>query len=730
LGGGRYRLLPNHPPTSTECHVLVEGIFMSTARRIAGLPAGRRSKYVVLALWFIAIAVAGPLAGKLTGVQKNDSSAWLPGSAESTKVLDQSGEFQPKDVFTAVVVYERTSGVTEADNATVAEDITKLSGLEGATKIVGPFTSDDKQALEILVPLNLGPDGWNKASDAVDEMKAITADGANGLNVAITGPLGFAADSVGAFKGLDGVLLFGTILVVIALLLITYRSPILWILPVMSAGIALTTAQGLIYLLAKAGLTVNGQSAGILTVLVFGAGTDYALLIIARYREELRRHTDRHEAMREALHRAGPAIFASAATVAIGMLTLSVAQMNSTKSLGPVLAIGIAVALLAMTTLLPAILVTCGRWVFWPAKPKHGSAEPNENGVWARVGTRISRRPRLVWVATAVILGALALGATDLNAGGLTNAESFTKDVPSVTGEEVAAKHFAAGAGNPVVVIGNASAAAQIRQTLSGVSGVSAVTEPVVKGNLVYLEGTLTDAPDSPAGYATVDRARAALHGVPGAEAKVGGGSAIALDIARATRHDRNVIIPIVLIVVLIILGLLLRALIAPVLLVATVVLSFGAALGISALAFKHIFGWENADTSFPLFLFVFLVALGIDYNIFLMTRVREEALRYGTRRGALIGLAATGAVITSAGAVLAATFAVLGTLPLVSFAELGFAVAVGVLLDTIVVRSVLVTALNLDIGRKIWWPSKLADKEDVRPTSTGAVEGEPALVD
>jgi RND superfamily putative drug exporter len=682
---------------------------MSTARRIGGLPSGRRSKYLVLVFWLLVMFVAGGLAAKLQSVQKNEFAEWLPASAESTQVFNQSGEFQSKDVFPAVVVYERASGLTEDDRAKVAGDVQKLSGLDGVTKVVGPVPAEDRKALQVLVPVNLGEDGWNKAPAAVDRIRAVTDAGGGGLGVAVTGPLGYAADSVNAFKGVDGALLFGTVLVVIVLLLITYRSPILWLLPVASAGIALSTAQGVVYLLAKqAGLTVNAQSAGILTVLVFGAGTDYALLLIARYREELRKHADRHAAMAEALRRARPAIIASAATVVVGMLTLSVAQMNSTKSLGPVLAIGVGVGLLAMTTLLPALLVLCGRWLFWPVKPKLGSTEPTVRGFWARVGGRIARRPRVVWVVTALVLGALALGTTNLTASGLTNAGSFTKEVDSVRGEQVLAQHFAAGSGSPVVVIGNAGAAGGIHDALAGVPGISDVTQPVVKGGAAYVAGTLSAPADSAAAYSTVENVRAAVHALPGADAKVGGNSAINLDIQRASRHDRSVVIPLVLVVVFLILALLLRALVAPLVLIATVVLSFGTALGISALAFDA-FGWTGADTSFPLFVFVFLVALGIDYNIFLMTRVREEAQRHGTRRAAVTGLAVTGAVITSAGVVLASTFAVLGTLPLVQFAELGFAVAVGVLLDTLIVRSVLVTALNLDIGRRIWWPSRLA---------------------
>jgi RND superfamily putative drug exporter len=700
---------------------------MSAARRIAGLAAGRRSKFLVLAVWLVAMFAVGPLAGKLADVQENELVGWLPGSAESTQVADRSQAFQSDSVFTAVVVYERTSGVTAADTAAATADVRDLSALQGAARVTGPVPARDGQALQVIVPVDLGDEPFEKVVDTRDRIAELTAPESGGPSVSITGPLADAADSADAFAGIDGVLLMGTVLVVIVLLLLTYRSPVLWLIPVLTAGFALSMSQGLIYLLAEhAGLTVNAQSAGILTVLVFGAGTDYALLLIARYREELRRHADRHDAMREALRRAGPAMLASAATVAAGMLTLTVAEMNSTRSLGPVLAIGVAVAFLAMATLLPAILVICGRWLFWPVRPQHGSAEPTERGIWARVGRRISTRPRLVWVVTALILGGLALGSIGFESKGLTTAEGYTKEVPSVQGAEVLARHFPAGAGAPVVVISEAGQAGAVRSALSGVAGIEGVTEPAVKGDVAYLEGTLRAAPTSPEAYAAVDAARAAVHAVPGAQAEVGGASAIALDIKRATEHDRSLIIPLVLAVVFVILVLLLRAVIAPLLLIATVALSFGASLGISALAFQHLFGWSSADTSFPLFVFVFLVALGIDYNIFLMTRVREESQRHGTRRGSLVGLAATGTVITSAGLVLAGTFAVLGTLPLVQFAQLGFAVAVGVLLDTLVVRSVLVTALNLDVGRRIWWPSALArrsvgDERDTRePTLVG----------
>ncbi|HEV8279015.1 MAG TPA: MMPL family transporter, partial [Streptosporangiaceae bacterium] len=577
--------------------------------------------------------------------------------------------------------------------------------------------SADGKAIQTIVSVNLGTQGWDRAASAAGSIRAITQSHANGLASHITGPLGNAADSSKVFKGIDSTLLYATLAVVIVILLITYRSPVLWLLPVISAGVALITAEAVVYLLAAhAGLTVNAQSAGILLVLVFGASTDYALLIVARYREELRRHDRRHLAMAEALRRAGPAIIASASTVIVAMLALSVAELNSTKSLGPVLAIGVAVGMLAMITLLPALLVAFPRGVFWPYRPAYGSAEPTTRGLWARVGWAIAPRPRLVWITTAVILGVLALGLTGLKASGLTSAQSFRGHPDSVIGETVLAAHFPAGAGQPVVVIGNPNAAASLRSAFASTHGIASVTPPAARAGQAYLQGTLTSPPDSQAAYATIDRVRAAVHAVPGADAKVGGNTAINLDVQRASAHDRNLIIPLILAVVFIILALLLRALVAPLLLTATVVLSFAAALGVSAFFFNHVFNFGGEDTSFPLFVFVFLVALGVDYNIFLMTRVREEANRRDARRGALTGLAATGGVITSAGFVLAGTFAVLATIPATFLTELGFAIAFGILLDTIVVRSVLVTALNLDLGRWMWWPSKLAHKPDPAP--------------
>src|SRR3954447_7775436 len=389
--------------------------------QVAGWITHRYLKYAVIVFWVAVVALLGPLAGKLTGAQDNDAKSWLPSNAESTEVLDVAGGFVSANTIPAVIVYARSSGLTPDDLAAIqadAQEFAALDTLDG--DVVGPIPSQDGQAAQVIVPLDLGKDGWNLAADAVTDLRATAEDGPDGLDVYVTGPAGSAADSSKAFEGIDGTLLYAALAVVIVILLITYRSPILWILPVISAGVALTVSQAVIYLLAdNAGLTVNAQSAGILTVLVFGAGTDYALLLTARYREELRKHGDRHEAMALALHRASPAIIASGATVAISMLVLLFASIASTAGLGPVAAIGIVVAVIVMLTLLPALLVTCGRWVFWPRAPKLGDAEPSEHGFWSPAGTRIERGPRRTWVGTAAVLIIAGFGVVALNANGL-----------------------------------------------------------------------------------------------------------------------------------------------------------------------------------------------------------------------------------------------------------------------------------------------------------------------
>ena len=701
-------------------------------RQIAGRLTSRVTKWIVLVAWVVILGVSGGFAQKLTNVQDNEASSWLPGSAESTKALDELKPFQDPNDIPTVVVYHRAGGLSARDLRTIRTQLPKIQSMDGvAGHVTGPVTSSDREVAQTLVTYNFGKNGWNDLPATADTLRNLTK--IPGVEVRIAGQGGQAADSADAFAGIDGTLLFATLGVVILILLFTYRSPLLWTLPIFSAVVALMSTEALIYFLAKyAGLTVNGQSQGILTVLVVGAGTDYALLLVARYREELRRHEDRHEAMSVALHRASPAILASAATVAVGMLCLTLAKMNSTAGLGPVLAIGVTVTLLVMLTLLPALLVIFGRWMFWPRRPAYGSSEPTASGLWARVGNRIAIRPRKVWVGTTVVLLLACFGLFKLDTGGLSSTEQYTKEFDSIKGEKLLEAHGMVDTSNPILIVSKVGASADVVRAVQGVNGIGQVNDkiPAVGGVKLTAVGVKGD-PAAQSAFDEVKAIRSAVHKVDGADALVGGTSAIYLDIADASHRDNWVIIPVVLVVVMLILMLLLRAVLSPVLLIGTVILSFGAALGLSTLLFHGVFthlfsqgqGFRHADASFPLFVFTFLVALGIDYNIFLMTRVREETQTRGTRVGSLVALRATGGVITSAGLVLAATFAVLGTLPLVFLAELGTAVALGVIIDTLVVRSVLVTALNLDLGAKIWWPSRL-DREGSE-SGPGAPEGE-----
>ncbi|MET3962702.1 RND superfamily putative drug exporter [Marmoricola sp. OAE513] len=708
--------------------------------KVAGKLTGPVTKWIVLVGAIVLVGIMAPLNGKLIDVQNNEASSWLPGSAESTKVVEElTGTVDPNDIPT-LVVYHRASGLTDADLAAMDADAQEIAEIKGVTDEgafspnqakalaatgakIPPLLSEDGKVAFIAFTFNFGKNGWQDIPDAAKDVRKLSK--IDGVDVHLAGFGGQASDASEAFEGIDTNLIFATLLVVIIILLFTYRSPILWLLPIISAGFSYMISGGVVYLLAKyADLTVNGQSQSILGILVIGAGTDYALLLIARYREELRNHEDRHEAMAFALHRAAPAILASAATVVIGMLCLVFADLNSTAGLGPVLAVGVGVTYLIMVTLLPALLVIVGRWIFWPKRPTFGSEEPTGSGLWARVGARIKPRPRMVWGITTAILVIACLGLFKLDPSGFSTEETYTKKFDSIQGQALLVDHGLSDTSNTVQIVADTDKVADVASSLSGIKGLGDPTEvqDIGKGRS-YFEATVNADISSTKAFDLVEDTRDAVHDVDGAGALVGGGSAFYLDTKIASERDNKVIIPIVLVVVFLILVLLLRALVAPLILMATVVLSFGAALGISTLLFTEVFtrlgvfesneGFAHVDPGFPLFTFVFLVALGIDYNIFLMTRVREETANVGTRAGSLIALSSTGGVITSAGLVLAATFLVLGSLPLVFLAQLGVAVALGVLLDTMIVRSVLVTALNLDLGGKIWWPSKL-DRDPV----------------
>jgi len=671
----------------------------------------------ILAAWLLLAGAAAPFAAKLSSLQKNDFADFLPATAEATQVLKAESGFQNARVLPAVVVFERSTGITDEDRANVSAERSRFAGLKG---VVGEpsavIPSADGKALEIVV--NVDSSSIGGIADGVASLRN-TVRGSPGLAAHVTGPAGLAADFGAAFQALDVKLLVGTTVVVVVVLLLVYRSPILWAVPLAAVGLALVVAQAAVYFTARYfGLSSNGQSQGILTVLVFGAGTDYALLMISRYREELRRHETPYAAITAAVKGAAPAILASGTTVILALLCLLFSDLGSNKSLGPTAAFGIASAMLAMLTVLPAVLVLTGRRLFWPLTPRFESAERSRAGFWAGVASIIGRRSRAWWAVSALVLAVMTLGITRLDANGIPATNQYTVSVDSVAGQQVADRHFPPGAGSPAVVIANAAEADAVLAAARSVSGVSdaavltsgpASTDPKIVGGKVLIDVTLKDAADSAHAKATVQDLRTAVHAVAGADALVGGTTATDLDTQISASHDLRLIVPLVLAVILVILAILLRSLIAPVLLVGTVILSFAATLGASGVVFSSLFHFSGADASFPLTAFVFLTALGVDYNIFLMTRVREEARRVGTRRGVLVGVSSTGTVITSAGIVLAATFSVFGVLPLVIFAELGFAVAFGVLLDTLIVRTVLVPALVHDIGPGVWWPRRLA---------------------
>ncbi|WP_410571001.1 MMPL family transporter [Amycolatopsis sp. cmx-4-61] len=682
----------------------------------------RRLRWLVPALLVIAWlglgGFGGPFAGKLSEVAKNDNAAFLPQSAEATEVSDETKAFSPRQVLPATVVAERTSGLTGEDRRFLAAKAQELGGVPG---VAGPLGQPqqaprDDQAEQLAVPIFA--DG--NPADVVKEVRARLGGAPAGLTVLVTGPAGQIADLVKAFGGIDGILLLVAGGVVALILVVVYRSPLLPLLVLLSAVFALGLASLVVYLLAKHDvLALNGQSQGILSILVFGAATDYALLLVARFREQLRDTPSRFDALKLAWRATLEPIAASAGTVVLGVLCLLFSDLNSNKGLGPVAAIGIGAALLASTTFLPAALALCGRGAFWPFKPALGSPHPETAGIWGRVARLVGRRPRAVWVVTALVLGVGVAFLPQLKASGTAQSDVFLTQVESGTGQEILGRHFPGGLGAPAITIADAGALPAVLKAAAATAGVAQSFplpgddgRPKVVGGRVQILSVLTDPADSEAAVATVGRLRDAVHAVPDANAKVGGPTAIQLDTQQTSKRDRALIIPIVLLVIFLVLALLLRSLVAPLLLIATVVLSFAATMGVSALVFNHVLDFPGADPVVPLFGFVFLVALGIDYNIFLMTRVREEALTRGTREGTLRGLSLTGGVITSAGVVLAATFSALAVIPILFLAQIAFIVAFGVLLDTLLVRSLLVPALTVDVGRRIWWPSKLARPE------------------
>jgi len=773
-------------------------------RNLRGI--GRGLVVLAVALGWLAVGAFGGMAqGSLSQVQTNDSAAFLPSSAESTRAAELATGFTETESLPVLVVLAGEEG-EPLDPGAMAAVQPVVEGLPdvplpGADPAAGdPATigdvlagdpvvvpSEDGEAL--LVPLSLDAAATEQAladdesvvgavvqglRDTLADELGASADtaGEAGLRAWVTGPGGFVADLTNAFGGIDGVLLLVALGAVLVILVLVYRSPFLPLAVILTAVFALCAAALAVYHLADAGaLTLNGQAQGILSILVVGASVDYALLIVARYREELRAVESPVAAMRRALRRSIEPIAASAGTVVAGLLCLLLSDLASNRSLGPVGAIGIASAFLAAFTLLPLLLLVAGRRsraLFWPRVPRpelgahaagaaatapapadavagapahHGAheapapADPTPGpGLWGRLARGVGRRDRLVWVVTSVVLLGCAAFLPTFRADGTSQADVFLTDVDSVAGEDVLAAHFPAGVVQPAVVIvpadevdavveaagqvdgvqqaapyaGAPAGGAPAGGAPGGPGGADPAAEPVVVDGKVRVDVTTEAAADTTEGVATVERLREAVHEAA-PDALVGGAAAETLDAQDAGTRDLRVIVPVVLVVILLILMVLLRSVTAAVLLMLANVLSFAAALGVAAVVFDHVLDFPGADPAVPLYAFTFLVALGVDYSIFLMTRVREESARIGTRDGVLRGLAVTGGVITSAGVVLAVTFAALGVIPLLFLAQLAFIVAFGVLLDTLVVRSLLVPALVHDVGPRTWWPSRLA---------------------
>ncbi|HBK38525.1 MAG TPA: hypothetical protein DDZ31_01075 [Actinobacteria bacterium] len=773
--------------------------------------SGRRALWLAVGaavMWLMVGSWAGPLAGSLSDVQENDNATFLPSSAESTIVSEEQEFFATNSAIPilAVITHPDRSPLTAADQGAITEflaEVPKLSLADGSrvgeyleSEQLFPLPSEDGKALLVNISVN-SDRGAERIEDGEFAFAEITntirdyAVSFDTLQINVTGPGGFLADLIKVFGAIDGALLLATAVVVAIILIFVYRSPVLWLIPLISAGFALAVASGIVYVLADNDvLVLNGQSQGILTVLVFGAGTDYSLLLVSRYREELHNYSIHTAAIGAAIKGVRAPIIASSATTSIGLMCLLLSELNSNKSTGPVSAVGVIAAMLIMLTFLPALLTfpsftlpilaflvpavvgfllglvtdaplapfamvggiaalttvimwivfgvirvysesggpfsrerfPAGRWAFWPKVPRLGEPDNKLTGVWSKLSGLVGRKPRVTWVSTALVLLVFAGFSTTLNANGVATSESFTngEEVDSVIGQKVLVDHFPGGLGSETIVTANQGSSDQVLSKIAATPGVAdtvpyvnpSTGDPTTVDGRVLFSVTLQSPSDSAQAEAVIGNLRTSFESIPDAQARVGGPTAVAFDINEANLRDRNVIIPTVLIVILIILIILLRAFNAPLILVGTVLLSYFATLGACAIAFNYIFDFPGADPSFPLFAFVFLVALGVDYNIFLLTRVREEALLLGTRQGILKGLTVTGGVITSAGIVLAATFLVLAVLPLVSLRQIGFAVALGVLIDAFIVRTTLVPALAYDIGKKVWWPSSLSKKD------------------
>ena len=671
--------------------------------------------------WLALSAPLGPLSGRLGEVSTDDSAAFLPDSAESTRVAELLRGFDTERSLPVVLLWESDDGPLDA---ALLEEVTArvdaaVALAEEAGALTGepspPLPSEDGEAVQAVLPFS--PDLGEALGPVVEDLRALPA--VDGATEYVTGPGALFSDFAEGFSGIDGLLLLAAFGVVLVILLVVYRSPLLPLLVIGTAGLALTVTLAVAYLLADRGwIEVNGQSQGIASILVVGAATDYGLLLVARYREELRREESRFTAMRAALRQSWEPIAASGGTVVLGVACLLFSDLGSNRGLGPISAVGIGVAVLAALTFLPAVLALLGRAAFWPFRPRYGSEQAHGRG-WERVAAAVGRRPRRALLGSVGLLVVLAAFVPTFDADGIPLSEAVRGGSAAGEGQVALARHYDAGAATPATIVTSAEGWEDVAEAAAAVDGVAGVAPytggppgeqapPVEVDGLVRLDATLADAPDGTAAQETVANLREAVRDVD-AGALVGGTTAQDLDTQETAARDLAVIVPLVLLVITAVLALLLRSLVAPVLLVLTTVLSTAATLGVAALVFDPLFGFPSSDPQLLLIGFVFLVALGIDYNIFLMTRAREESARHGAADGVLRALTVTGGVITSAGLVLAATFGALTVLPLVILIQLGFLVGSGVLLDTFVVRTLMVPAAVRLLGDRVWWPGRLA---------------------
>ena len=677
-------------------------------RRLVRFITAARTSWIVLVG---AVLLSGALFGAGSGSESEGSPAvGLPASADSAVADARLDGFPASDSTVGLLVFDRDGAqLTDADIEALTARVTALADFTPDGFVPPPTVSDDGTVALVTIPLAKEADVAAQALRA-DELRATASENLpDGLTARLTGPEGFEVDIAAVFEGADFTLLLTTVIVVAVLLVITYRSPWLWLVPLIVVGIA----DGLAGIVAArvatlAGITLDASVTGILSVLVFGAGTNYALLLIARYRDELRLVENRRDAMARALSGAGPAIIASGSTVVLSLLTLAFAQLTGNRALGIACATGVVVAMLFALIVLPAALVLFGRGLFWPYVPRFGSENRAERGVWFTLATLVSRRPVVIGLIGLGLLGGLALGVPQVQVG-LSQTERFTAVPEAVVGQEILSEAFPAGSSSPAIVVARTAGADEVVAAAEAVDGVVTATAGTSDSTYTRIDVVLSAAAETPEAARTVVALRAAVRDVGGADAVVGGLDAQSVDVEAAQQADQNLVIPLILLIVFLVLTILLRSIVAPVLLLLTVVASFFASIGASWLLLTGLFGFPAFDTSVILFSFLFLVALGVDYNIFLVTRAREEAQKYGTRTGMIRALTSTGGVITSAGILLAAVFAVLGVLPLITLTQIGVIVCFGVLLDTLLVRTIVVPALAFIAGERFWWPSRVA---------------------